>query len=401
MAHRTTQTILCTWEIGGELGHISQLAAVSKSLEREGFHVVVALRDLSRAHSFFSHMPTTLVQAPVWLPQITLQRPIACLADSLLLLGYLEVEPLYSLVNAWTALVDYIKPDAVVFDYSPTAMLALLERPIPKMLIGTGFADPVPGQPIIDWRPYSVNDGLVLRQEQRVLQQINAVLKRTNRQPLKYLADLFVTDRVFINNFPELDIYHRQRKIKTYCLNSTEQMVKAPSLFCNSQLPRIIAYLKPSYGQLELLVQALALVEANVFIVCPHGQSLLFERYLSSTFQFSLEVIDLASAIAEADLFVGHGNGLSVKESLASGTPVVVLPIHLEQLITGKKIQEHGFGLLIETIATSAELAQILNGALASIDVFCNQLKELQKQYSLPGISVAEAVSNACTEFFV
>src|SRR5690606_15930682 len=149
---KSVRTILCTWELGGELGHISNLSAVARVLETEGYRVVVALRDLSRAYPFFFDTKVTLLQAPVWLPMMKMQRPIACLADTLLLSGYLETDPLHCLVIAWQALVKQVKPDLVIFDYSPTAMLAMLDQTFPKMLVGSGFADPVPGHPIADWR---------------------------------------------------------------------------------------------------------------------------------------------------------------------------------------------------------------------------------------------------------
>lgn len=398
MAAPRRRTVLCTWEIGGELGHISRLSAIVQALESEGYQVVVALKDLSRAHSFFCATSAILLQAPVWLPRISMQRPIACLADSMLLLGYLEPDPLDCLVQAWTGLVDLVQPDLVVFDYSPTAMLALLDRAIPKILVGTGFSDPVPGAPIADWRPYQSRDGLVPRQEQRVLDVINEVCRRRSQRPLQCLADLFAVDRVLITNLREIDCYGTRRDAR-YCLAAGP--TRAPPVRFPPGRPRIVAYLKPAYPQFGLLLNALAHCDASVFVVCPQGPVEQLRPFASERFSFSTEVVDLSTALAQADLFIGHGNAGSMRESLVAGTPVMVLPIQLEQLLTGKKLQELGVGRLVERVQSEVALVALIETTLAQRQVLKAAIAQLLAPYPQPHVSVQTAVLEACGELLV
>ncbi|MGI1679977.1 MAG: hypothetical protein K6L75_14645 [Cellvibrionaceae bacterium] len=387
-------TILCTWEIGSELGHISRLSAIVRKLESQNYNVVVALKDLSRAYPFFSETNATLLQAPVWLPKISMQRPIACLADSLLLLGYLETDALHSLVVAWESIFDLVKPDLVVFDYSPTAMLALLNYSIPKMLVGTGFADPAPGYSIVDWRPYSINDQLVQRQEDRVLAQINNVLERKNISRLTKLSDLFFVDKVMITTFPELDLYKGLRKQVKYCLGASSVLVEKKIQFPCSKKLKIVAYLKSDYPQLLLLIEALSKCDASVFISCPQGNPQDFQPYACEDFQFSIDLVDLENAMSEADLFVGHGNAATLKESLVAGTPVLVLPIQLEQLLNGKMVQESRYGRLVEKIESVDGLVVILNEMLKSKDGYQNQVSELLSRHpESERVSISDAVA--------
>lgn len=398
--NKHSRTILCTWEIGGELGHISRLSAIVKTLELEGHHVVLALKDLSRAYPFFCDTRAKVMQAPVWLPKVTMQRPIACLADTLLVLGYLEPDPLHSLVMAWDALFETIKPDAVIFDYSPTAMLAFLDRPCLKILVGSGFADPVPAQPIADWRPYSTRDDLVTRQEQRVLQQINHVLARQGKQPLGQLSNLFKTHHVLVSNFPELDLYENQRGHEAlYCLEPVSKLIQQPAQFGSSGKPKILAYLKPDYPQLDLLVAALAHCEANVFIACPRGQAAMFEKYLSDSFQFSVGLVNLPEAMKSAEMFVGHGNANSTKEALISGHPVLVFPIQLEQLLAGKKIVAHGLGKLVEKIDTEEQLIEEFNEVLMNIGQYQEKVAQLLAKHTAPKQTITEAISAIFRDF--
>lgn len=388
------KTILCTWEIGGELGHISRYSAIVKALESDGHHVVLALKDLSRAYPFFCTTNATLMQAPVWLPKVTMQRPIACLADTMLCMGYLEADALDCLVQAWENLINSVKPDLVIFDYAPTAMLALRHTKIPKILIGTGFADPVPGRPIADWRPYSQDDGLIGRQEQRVLQQVNTVLERRKQPALARLADLFEVDRVVISTFPELDLYP-DRTNADYCTGPTAKLVEKPIHFNSADRPRILAYLKPAHPHIEQLVTALARSKANVFIACPKGPTQLFTPHISDRFQFTTDLADLQGAMNSVDLFVGHGNASSVKESIVAGNPVVVLPIQLEQLLTGKKIQQAGLGILIEKIPGVDEMVKLLDDILINNENYRENIQKLLERHPAPRLCVAEAVGNA------
>jgi hypothetical protein len=395
---KPVKTILCTWELGGELGHISNLSAVAKALEVDGYRVVVALRDLSRAYPFFCDTKVTLLQAPVWLPVMKMQRPIACLADTLLLSGYLETDPLHCLVKVWQSLVDQVQPDLVIFDYSPTAMLAMLYQSFPKILVGSGFADPVPGHPIADWRPYATQDKLIERQEQQVLKQINTVLERQQKPQLSRMADLFRATKVIVRTFPELDLYENIRQDADYAVGQTTTRVDNPVRFSNSGRRKILAYIKPGYPQIDRLIGALARVDAEVFVACPGGQATLFQTQASETFQFSVELVDLRGAMAEADLFLGHGNSSSVKESLLAQTPVVVLPIQLEQLLTGKRLQALGFGALIEEIRSEEELLSRLNSFLSNSNDYRTAIGQLLTKYPEPRLPLSTLVKAACAE---
>jgi hypothetical protein len=396
MVVQQSKTVLCTWEIGGELGHISRFSAIARALEARGFRVVVALKDLSRALPFFRDSGATLMQAPVWLPKITMQRPIACLADSLLLLGYLEPDPLDCLVRAWRSLFDLVQPDLVIFDYSPTAMLAFSDKHLPKIQVGTGFCDPVPGHPIADWRPYISTDQLVQRQEQRVLQVINEVRQRHQWSLLTRLADMFAVDRVLIAGLRDFDPYGAMRQ-GTYCLASAPSG-KPPVIFPQGR-PRLVVYLKPAYPQLDLLLRTLARCDAQVFVVCPMGPTELLRSVANERLHFTTELVDLAGAIAEADLFVGHGNAGTLREALVAGTPLLVLPIQLEQLLLGKKVQELGIGGLVERVESEEALVARIHDLLQRKESCQLAIAALLAQYPEPHVSMQEAVADACREF--
>lgn len=365
--------ILCTWEIGADLGHVSRLAGLAQILLQRGFNVTVALKDLSRCQPFFAGLDVHLLQAPVWLPRISMQRPIACLPDTLLLNGYLEVDPLLALVRAWRGLIDLVKPDLLIGDYSPTALLAVHGSTLPRILVGTGFAEPIPGQPVADWRPFATTDELIPRQEQRVLQTINAVLKQGNQPEVAYLGDLFHADTTFITTYPEFDLYQQQRRNAIYCITRNDQafgpampwpkVENAGAPAPDTTAPRILAYLKPQYPQLPQLLDALSRCHASRIVACPGGDANLLQRHNTAGMICSRELVDLEAALETADLFVGHGNMASTTQALRAGKPVIVLPVHLEQLLTGKVVQQQQLGTLMEKIESVDTLKKLLEAS--------------------------------------
>ena len=398
MVTRKRRTVLCTWEVGGELGHISRLSAIAKVLEKAGYRVVVALKDLSRAYPFFTGTGITLMQAPVWLPKITLQRPIACQADSMLLLGYLEPDPLECQMLAWRALMDVVQPDLLVFDFSPTAMLALRDYAIPKVVVGTGFAEPAPGGPLADWRPTPFNDDLVARQEQRVLSVINQVLTRRGEAPLACLADVFRADLTLIGNLRELDFYP-QRPATRYCLAASPTADGQMSFAATGQ-PRLVAYLKPAYPGFVQVLAALTQADADVIAVCPMAPPGSLEKWQRPNVRFTRDLVNLPMLMTHADLFVGHGNAGTVRESLVAGAPVLVLPLQLEQLLTGLRLQNLGVGRMLEGEPDAAAIASAIQEMLLKGGEYRSAVRGLLANYEFPHLDMPDQVSAFCSACF-
>ncbi len=57
-------TILFAWELGGGMGHLTNIAPLARHLAQQGHEVAVALRDLSRAAIVFPGDDVQILQAP-------------------------------------------------------------------------------------------------------------------------------------------------------------------------------------------------------------------------------------------------------------------------------------------------------------------------------------------------
>lgn len=391
--------VLCTWELGGQLGHISRLAHITKALADTGYHCSVALRDLSRATPFFADHHCNLYQAPVFLPKIKLQRPIVCLPDTLLLSGYLKTVELQGLLLAWQNLIHTLDPDVLIMDYSPTAALAARHHRCRKIHVGTGYSQPVAGNPIKDWHPHQPQPEVLQRQEQMVLETINPVLTAQHQPPLEQLSDLYTADHTLITTPPEFDLYADTRDKTHYQCQIGTSGQQANACFKSSSRPKILAYLKPGHPQFTALLNGLAKSAGNVFVVCPQTNEEQLKPLVGEHFDYSIGPVNLVEAMEQADLFVGHGNAGSTIECLMSGTPMIALPILLEHLLTSQKLDELQLGTMIQKIDSSQQVTDAINNALADKDLKQRTQEYAKKYQHLTTQTLGEKVTRLCDEW--
>ncbi len=208
-------TILLTWELGGGMGHLINLLPLARGLRLLGNRVVAALRDLPRAEQVFGGLDLSYFQAPFKIrPGAHAIEPQRCFAHILHNNGFGDSVELKTMAEAWRNLFLSVRPDLIVFDHSPTAMLAAQGLTGKKALIGTGFFCPLDGQPLPDLRPWLPEDKERLRDdENHVLDNANKVLAAWGQPRLERISRLFhEVDEQFLVTLPELDHYQGRKE---------------------------------------------------------------------------------------------------------------------------------------------------------------------------------------------
>ena len=130
--------ILFAWELGGGLGHLTPLVPLVRRLRECGHRVVAAARDLSRIDTLFAGIDVTYLQAPVKMARSADQfDPPRTFAHILHNNGFAQPAELRAMAGAWRSLYRLVDPDLVVFDHSPTALLAARDLPARPPLCGS------------------------------------------------------------------------------------------------------------------------------------------------------------------------------------------------------------------------------------------------------------------------
>jgi UDP:flavonoid glycosyltransferase YjiC (YdhE family) len=342
--------ILLTWELGGGSGHLASLSALADALRARGHEVTLALKDLSRAERFLPGATYTVLQAPVWTPQIQgLNTPLNY-SEILGFHGYLDRDGLSALLRAWRHLFAFTQPDLIVCDHSPTALLAARGLSIARAAIGSGFMCPprATPMPFMQWWQSSVPARLA-QSETVLLTNINAALGALREAPLETIADIFDIDETFITGWPELDHYPSRAGTAKYWGTIDENDHGAEPIWPNQGREKIFAYF--AYMNEAVAKQALPLLRDSPYSVLLHAGGLApatVATLASPRLTFSPAMLRMSSVLKDAVAVVSHTGYGTVAAALLAGKPVLLMPVQFEQYMFSKRIERLGAGLILE-----------------------------------------------------
>ncbi len=349
--------VVIVWELGADLGHINRLLPLADALRKSDCEVIFILRDLSRAQKTIGRYGYDLLQAPLWLPMSrTAPNPPRSYPEILLHYGYQSAHGLLGVLRAWRKLFDYIQPDLMVFDYAPTAMLAARGFSCPKATIGNGFFLPPKETPMPSFDDSGkISRDRLLKSEGQVLNTINVCMRNMNLNPLESFHHLFNVDEQFLCTLPELDHY-RGRCGEEYwgCFDNNSNGI-VPNWPSNER-KRVFVYLKNGYRNKTALLDALAKCGAYALIFSPDISNSLVNRYDSKNLIFSREPYCIEATMSTCDLAICHAGHGTMAVAFSHNVPVLLAPLHTEQLIMAKNIKRLGRGEIIGPQHTSDDI---------------------------------------------
>ena len=174
---------LLAWELGGALGHLAALRTLATPLLARGHRITLALSDLSRATEFFAGL--TAVPAPITKQLGNAIAEPSTFADILSIAGWSDTATLRELSADWRKLFALYRPDVVVGNFAPTALLAAQGLDCRSVVFGTGFYAPPDVSPLPDLCPWRNNyPDRLLFTERRVLESANSQLREQGARRL-------------------------------------------------------------------------------------------------------------------------------------------------------------------------------------------------------------------------
>jgi UDP:flavonoid glycosyltransferase YjiC (YdhE family) len=347
------------------MGHLVKLQPLALELARRGHRVFLALRDLSRAKHLFPADDLTFLQAPYKNDARHAIEPAFTFAQILHNSGFGDPDELAALVGAWQFIYRHVAPDLIVFDHSPMAMLAAQTCRARKLLLCTGFACPVDEAPLRNLRPWMNPDAGQLRtDEARVLANMNHVLATFSGLLLDRVSQLFHrVDSTFLATLPELDHYpDRVNGNYVGIWPAVECTAKRPE-WPSSSGKRIFAYLKP-FVALPDLLRLFGNLPHSILV---HGDGLnrqVCARFQAPNMRFEEQPLNLAQVREDCDLAILNGGHSSTVEMLLARKPVFVIPLYLEQTLTGHAVAKLGAGIC-ESPKNAQQFATQLQSMLA------------------------------------
>ena len=359
-------TILFVWELGGGLGHMLPMRPLAEGLVAAGHRVFVAVRNPAGATQVFAKSRVHFLAAPCKFGGRAYVRTTRSMAHVLANVGWARGRELFGLACAWRTLFLLVRPDLVVFDHSPTAMLASRCLPhVKRAQLGNGFFCPPEGDPLPlfpNFRPADdgsrrEREGRLRADETILLRHANRVLKQWNVPPMRRLGQVFAdVDETFLATFPELDQYGAREGVRYWGPDRNHAGGKpvvwpeAPAGgSAGASGKRIYAYLKDSPLVPDLL-EALVRRGHRTVVYCDGVNDDVRRRFQGPTVRFEDERLDLAQAGRECDLAIHNANAGTAAEMLLAGRPALQLPLVLEQVLTARAVERLAAG---ETVTSS------------------------------------------------
>lgn len=340
--------ILCVWEQGGSLGHLSHLRLAIKIALELGHEVTLAARELHQVPAVFGTLPVVYLQAPF--------KQNVVSADQAEFLSYTHliarqcfsnVDELEVYLRAWRTMFALVKPAMVLFEHSPTALIASRSLDFKRVLVGSGFSvPPAPTQSSAPFAPFMTTPqtaavlNALCADDAQMLKTINLALVRVGASGYATLPEIYAqADERFLMTWAALD-HFGARAGQTY-LGIEAPGARAAPQWPPGGGPKVFAYLQ-AIPALERLLQDLRAAGVCALLYV-HGLSpRIRQAYTSAQLHFTDHLVDLSLVAQQAAWVINNGNHSTVGTFMRAGTPQLVIPLHQEQLFVSLRLVAHG-----------------------------------------------------------
>ncbi len=335
-SRENARTILLAWELGGGYGHAGTLARIGRALADRGYRLVFAHRDLVGVWPLIRDLPGQHLVAPSHLkpvPEKHLPFLAASFTDILGVSGYSSADLLLPLLRAWDGLLDQLRPDLIVTDFSPTLALAARGK-VPILDVGQGYTQPITHLPEF---PKFVDDQKPTFSSEEILAVVREVQLVRGAPVPKSLPGIYSEVEKCLCVLPEMDPFQDLRP--GVAIGPLEELPEPSPL---PSKPWFFGYLSTSVTSTEIVLTLLreAGFEGGAYIRPA-------KRELSARLrEKGIEIFDqpppLAEVLSRARVFVHHAGLNSAQVCLAAGRPQLVFPEHLEHELNAAALYHLG-----------------------------------------------------------
>jgi UDP:flavonoid glycosyltransferase YjiC (YdhE family) len=335
--------IAFAWELGNSIGHVLSCAGLARALHAKGHSIAFVLRELRSLPLVPEAKGYDVFQAPRSPREaIGMDIPVSY-AEILLGSGWRDPGELAGLLQGWRSLLTAWKADFLVADFAPTALLAATTLGMRRATFGNGFFTPPRLSPLPPFRVDTpVDPARVATADSEAHAQANAALAQVGGARLARLADAFAADEDFLCTFPELDHYET-RPLSGYWGPRLRNDLGNPMEWPAGQGKRVLVYLQRDLPQLDALIDVLAAGPHRVIAYVPGLDAARRARLAGRGRVVIDRPVRLDVVLPHCDLLACHGGEIA-GGALASGVPVLLFPLHYEQYLTARRLEQLGAG---------------------------------------------------------
>ncbi|MEA5472741.1 nucleotide disphospho-sugar-binding domain-containing protein [Synechococcus sp. CCY9201] len=334
--------------MGGGLGHLTRLKPFVQSALEAGHEVSLVVKELANIRAVYETMPHHVFQAPYETTPGCAITPISW--PEMLMVRYGRSKKLSCFLEAWYSILDLVNPDLVIYDASPTALLASLEYSCMKWTVGGPFFMPRTDMPFVGIMPNASGTPDVKKRlhdsERTFLDVVNQALIQTGRSAIANVKDIIEQmDKQLLTTIPELD-YFGARSIGDYVGMPPSDVpgIALPPWPAAARL-KVFAYLKIFPGW-ETFLEDMEAIGLPALIYTRDASNALKGKLKRHIFLESPASMD--EVCSQADLVVHMAGSQTVARCLHAGVPQLMIGTGLEQIFTAKAAEKIGAGLVLK-----------------------------------------------------
>lgn len=374
--------VLFAWEVGGNFGHVTQIVSIAEKLAAEGAEIFLVLKRPEAAAIFAKGFDYKVFQAPF--RDNPGGEKAYIYSDALMACGYEDPKVLAGMVRSWRSLYDLIKPDALVVQAAPTAVLAGRDYDFPTITFGRGYDTPPVSSPLATTRYWEKPDKKFIKaREQATLSNINKAMGQLKLPKLKFMAELLQVDASYLCSIQEAEHYPN-RKNQVYhgpffSVDTGEEIQ-----WKEDAEKRIFAYIRPEVVDSKSCFMALnCLPESYDIVVASPGMPRDRWETIQATYG-RLRITDgpvrLDNLLPECDLVINNASAGTTSAILINGIPLVMLPSHLEQMMVAKAVERSGAGLAVYDRYTPDDAKSMIEQVLTD-PKYAQKAKSIKEKY--------------------
>lgn len=340
--------IFC-WELGDDLGYLTKALTLRRIFD-ESIEFYIVARDIVLASELDWPGQVKLLQAPIWLRSHPQASKAESLAEILFYKGYDSHQHLKTLADAWLILFNAIKPDILLFDHAPTALLAASSLKIPKIIVSNPYLTPPPGTQTISLiSEQYYNEVKAADLHSHVVTVINHIRVDYGAEPLKLLSDLFDVNATFLSGFSKTDYFSKFRSQVIYCGSAlTTSVSTRHPVWKEGFSQKLVGYLKRRDQRSEKILQVLAAMQARALCFYSNSSRSEISQFENSSIVATNLPFNFSEACKQASAVICHGGQGVVNEALYRGIPLILIPTQAEQYFIANKIKSLGSAIVIE-----------------------------------------------------
>ena len=323
--------LLAVVELGSNWGHLLRLLPVVRVLRRRGHQVRLVVPDVVAAKTLYGDEDIDIVAcpaAPRAKPPAGPRKPMQDYAELLERHAFSD-EALIATLPQWEHLLKTWRPDALLTDFAPRALLVARLHRLPLVQMAIGWEAPPAGAALPGIRPGKpVDPAAVQAVEAKLLERLNRRCMAHGAPPLSKVSDLYATGTQLLATWPEAD-HFGPREVGNYIgpvysadHGQAVQWAPSPS---HRRVRRVLVYLSPDPRNLRI-IQALRHLSVQVIAVLPSANKSWAARMALSGWSIGDQPLQLGPLLRSADLVISNASHGLTLASLQMGVPLLVLP---------------------------------------------------------------------------